>query len=264
MKVSVGQIAVKQTWEENAAATVAAIEKARDERADLLVLPEAILARNIGDPDAVLKSAQTLDGPFMQAVAKASAGSGMTIIFTIHTPDGAARVHNTLVAVRDGKVIAQYRKLHLYDAFSMQESRNVAPGADVPPLLEVAGLKIGLMTCYDIRFPELARRLADDGADVLVLPAAWVKGPLKEYHWETLVTARALENTCYLVACGECGERSIGMSMVIDPLGVVIARTGEGPAQFSAEIDAARIAHARKVLPALANRRFARPELRLA
>lgn len=264
MKVSVGQIAVKPSWQENVDACVAAIEKARAEGADLLVLPEAILARNIGDPDAVLKSAQTLDGPFMQALKAAGKGSGLTTIFTIHTPDGATRVHNTLVALRDGRVIAEYRKLHLYDAFSMQESRNVTPGEDVPPLIEVAGLKLGLMTCYDIRFPELARRLAHDGADVLVLPAAWVKGPLKEYHWETLVVARALENTCYLVACGECGERSIGMSMVVDPLGVVIARTGEAPAQFAAEIDPARIAHARKVLPALANRRFARPELAMA
>jgi predicted amidohydrolase len=81
-------------------------------------------------------------------------------------------------------------------------------------------------------------------------------------HWEVLCTARALENTCYLVAVGECGERNIGASIVVDPLGVAIARAAEAPALIFADLDPARIAHARKVLPALQNRRFARPELR--
>lgn len=117
------------------------------------------------------------------------------------------------------------------------------------------------MTCYDVRFPELARRLALDGADLLVLPAAWVKGPLKEMHWEVLVTARALENTCYVVAVGECGPRNIGNSLVVDPLGVAIAKAAEGPALVFAEVDPQRIADARRALPVLENRRFARPEL---
>lgn len=143
----------------------------------------------------------------------------------------------------------------------MKESTNVTPGTEIPPLLEIAGLRVGLMTCYDVRFPEMARRLALDGADLLVLPAAWVRGPLKEMHWEVLVTARALENTCYVAATGECGERNIGCSMVVDPLGVVTARAGEGPALVFADIDPERLAHARRVLPVLANRRFAPPEL---
>lgn len=88
-----------------------------------------------------------------------------------------------------------------------------------------------------------------------------MRGSLKENHWEVLVTARALENTCYVAATGECGERNIGRSMVVDPLGVVTASAGEGPALVVAEIDPERLAHARKVLPVLANRRFAAPEL---
>lgn len=149
----------------------------------------------------------------------------------------------------------------LYDAFITKESANVEPGHAIPALVDVAGLKVGLMTCYDVRFPEMARRLALDGAQVLVLPAAWVKGPMKEAHWETMVTARALENTCYLVASGECGPNNIGQSMVVDPLGVIVARTGERPALLFAEVDPLRIAQARKDLPVLANRRFAPPVL---
>lgn len=123
-------------------------------------------------------------------------------------------------------------------------------------------MKVGLMTCYDVRFPELARRLAIEGAEVLVLPSAWLRGPLKEMHWEVLVTARALENTCYLVAVGECGPRNIGNSMVVDPLGVAVVKAAEAPTLLYAELDAARIAYARSVLPVLENRRFARPELK--
>ena len=176
---------------------------------------------------------------------------------TVHVPADQGKVWNIQVALRGAA--SSRRKLHLYDAFSMQESVNVVPGDEVPPLLEVDGLRFGMMTCYDLRFPELARRLAVDGADALLVPAAWVKGPLKEHHWEVLATARALDNTCYVVAVGECGPRNIGASMVVDPLGVAIARAAEQDALLYAELDPRRLAQARQALPVLANRRFARP-----
>ena len=185
----------------------------------------------------------------------------MTTILTVHVPSTPGRAVNTLVAIRGGGIIASYAKLHLYDAFSIQESRQVDPGDCVPPLIAVEGLNIGLMTCYDLRFPELALSLALQGADVLVLPAAWVRGPLKEHHWATLLTARALDTTCYVVAAGECGNKNIGQSRVIDPLGVTIAAAAEGPVMLMTEIISERIALARQQLPVLRNRRFAPPQL---
>jgi predicted amidohydrolase len=262
MKVALGQFAVAREWPVNAETCLGLMARAQEGGADLLVLPEGILARDIADPDLVLKAAQPLDGPFMSELLAASRGNTLTTMMSVHTPTGDGRAWNVLVALRNGEIIAQYRKLHLYDAFSMQESKNVTPGNEVPPLVEVAGFNVGLMTCYDVRFPEMARRLALDGADVMVLPAAWVKGPLKEAHWDVLVTARALENTAYMVAVGECGERNIGNSMVVDPLGVAIARAAEGPALVFADLDKNRLAHARKVLPVLENRCFATPQLR--
>jgi deaminated glutathione amidase len=262
MKVALGQFAVSREWTDNLQTTQNLMRQAARQGADLLVLPEGILARDIADPDLVRRAAQPLDGPFLSAVLALSREMALTTMMTIHVPsteDG--RVWNVLVAIRDGEIIAQYRKLHLYDAFTMKESRNVLPGDGVPPLVEVAGMQVGLMTCYDVRFPELARRLVLDGADVLVLPAAWVKGPLKEAHWNVLVTARALENTCYMVAVGECGERNIGQSLVVDPLGVAIARATEAPALVIAELDPQRISYAREVLPVLQNRCFDRPQL---
>ena len=261
MKVALGQFAVSREWQDNAATCVSLMTQARAGGADLLVLPEGVLARDITDPDLVLKAAQPLDGPFLSAVYAASRGNTLTTIMTVHVPGDEGKALNVLVAVRNGEIVARYDKLHLYDAFAMQESRNVAAGNAIPPLLEVAGMQVGLMTCYDVRFPEQARRLVLDGADILVLPAAWIRGALKEMHWEVLVTARALENTCYLVAAGECGPRNIGNSMVVDPLGVTIAKAAEAPALVFADVDPARIAYARQVLPVLENRRFARPEL---
>ena len=197
----------------------------------------------------------------MSRLLAASRGSRLATLFCVHVPTGDGRVWNTLVTLRDGEIISEYRKLHLYDAFNMKESTNVTPGDRIPPLLEIDGLKIGLMTCYDVRFRKWPAAWLD-GADLLALPAAWV---LKESHWEVLVTARALENTCYVAATGECGERNIGRSMVVDPLGVVTASAGEGPALVVAEIDPERLAHARRCCrcwPTDASRRRSWPERR--
>ncbi len=264
MKIALGQFAVSPIWTTNAEICRDLMHRAEGGGASLLLLPEGILARDITDPDIVRKSAQSLDGPFMQELLAASRGTQLTTVTCIHVPAPNGRVFNTQVAIRDGEIVATYRKLHLYDAFAAQELINVEPGDKIPALLEIGGLKFGMMTCYDLRFPEMARRLAVDGADVLLLPAAWVKGPAKEAHWEILVTARALENTCYVIATGECGERNIGASMVVDPLGVAVAKAGEAPALVFSEIEPDRIAHARAVLPVLQNRRFMRPELALS
>ncbi|EXU73590.1 deaminated glutathione amidase [Erwinia mallotivora] len=261
MKVAAGQFAVSREWLDNAGTIMSLMAKALAGDADLLVLPEAVLARDIADADWAVKAAQPLDGPFMTKICAASRGNNLTTIMTVHVPASNGKALNVLVAIRNGEIVGRYDKLHLYDAFAMQESRNVMAGNVVPPILMVAGMKIGLMTCYDVRFPELARRLVMDGADVLVLPAAWVKGPLKEMHWELLVTARALENTCYLVGVGECGPRNIGNSLIVDPLGVAIAKAAEGPALIFADLDPSRIADARRQLPVLDNLRFSRPEL---
>ena len=117
------------------------------------------------------------------------------------------------------------------------------------------------MTCYDLRFPDMALALALQGAEVLVLPAAWVRGPLKEHHWSTLLAARALDTTCYLVASGECGNRNIGQSRVVDPLGVTLAGAAQQPQLIVGEVSREHLLTVRQQLPVLENRRFALPQL---
>lgn len=255
MKVAIGQFAASEDWQPNAATTRDFVTQANDGGADLLVLPEGILTRFTEDIGRLRHTAQPIDGPFVEQVTTATSGTNCTVVLGIHERAGND-VYNTLLVLRDGELTATYRKLHLYDAFGAKESDIVTPGDTLPPLVECAGMKLGLMTCYDVRFPEQARLLALAGADALVLPAAWVRGPQKERHWELMVSARAVENTCYVIASGECGPRNIGNSMIVDPLGVPVSRLAEDEGMAWADIHRQRISDVRRRLPVLQNRRF--------
>jgi predicted amidohydrolase len=117
-------------------------------------------------------------------------------------------------------------------------------------------MTVGLMTCYDLRFPELARRLVDGGAELILVPAAWVAGPRKVDHWTTLLRARAIENTVYVVGVGQPAPRYAGHSMVVGPLGDVVVEAGDDAEILTAELDPAAVAEARRTNPSLANRRL--------
>jgi predicted amidohydrolase len=222
---------------------------------DLVVFPEAF-ARDFGQPGSDISgAAEPLDGPFATEVAKVAAERGTTILAGMfERGDDPARPVNTLVL--RGAAEADYRKIHLYDSFGYKESDRVTAGPLTPVTAEVGGMTLGLMTCYDLRFPELARALVAAGADVLVVPAAWVAGPRKVDHWTTLARARAIENTAYVVAAGQPGPRYTGHSIVVDPLGDVLAEAGEGPETLTVTLDRHRVDEARQTNPSLANRRL--------
>jgi Predicted amidohydrolase len=261
MRVAAGQFAVTPNWPTNAETCVALMQQANAAGAALLVLPEALLARDDNDPDMSVNSAQPLNGGFMQRLLAESRHNTLTTVLTVHTPTSEGRAANTLVVLRAGEIVAHYQKLHLYDAFNVQESKRVDAGAELPPLIEVEGMKVGLMTCYDLRFPEMAMAHVLQGAEILVLPTAWVRGPLKEHHWASLLAARALDTTCYVIGAGECGNKNIGQSRIIDPLGVTIAGAGSAPQLIFADIDRAFLEQVRAQLPVLKNRRFAPPQI---
>jgi predicted amidohydrolase len=222
---------------------------------DLVVFPEAF-ARDFGEAGSDVSAfAEEIEGPFASAVGLVAAERRTTVVAGMfEKSDDPRRPFNTLV-VR-GRSRADYRKIHLYDSFGHRESDRLSAGAVEPQLVDVAGLTVGLITCYDLRFPELARLLVAEGAQVLVVPAAWVAGPRKVDHWRTLVRARAVENTVYVVAAGQPGPRYTGHSMVVDPLGDVLAEAGEGPETLRATVDAEVVARARRTNPSLANRRL--------
>ena len=225
--------------------------------ADLVVLPEAF-ARDFGEAGSdVGPYAEALDGPFAGEVGAVAAARSTTVVAGMFeaTPDATDdRPFNTLVA--RGGAHADYRKIHLYDSFGYRESDRLLAGDVHPTVVEVGGWQVGLMTCYDLRFPELARLLVDAGAELLVVPAAWVAGPRKVDHWRTLLRARAIENTVYVAAAGQPAPRYSGHSMVVDPLGDVVVEAGDGAEVVRAEVSRATLAAARRTNPSLLNRRL--------
>jgi predicted amidohydrolase len=180
-------------------------------------------------------------------------------------PDSGHTYNTSLVFDRDGALAATYRKIHLYDVeiagrVSYQESRTVAGGAE-PVVADVDGVRVGLSICYDLRFPELYRRLAvEGGAQVLAVPAAFMLHTGRD-HWEVLLRARAIENQCYVVAAGQIGDHEpgrtcFGRSMVIDPWGTVVAQAPDTVGMVVADLDLDRLTRIRRELPSLANRRL--------
>jgi len=151
----------------------------------------------------------------------------------------------------------------MFDAFGFTESRTVAPGSQLltVPLDDTV---VGVATCYDVRFPELFTGLADRGAEVILLGASWGAGEGKREQWELLVRARALDSTCWVLACGQADPRTphpkaptgIGYSTVADPTGRVVARLGPDPDVLVVDIDPATVAATRKTISVLANRRL--------
>lgn len=235
---------------------VAAVRGAVSDGADVVVLPEYA---SCFDPAGVgAEAAEPLDGPFVRALAEA-ADDRVVLAGTVLP--GRDRGVNAVVALRGGEVLGVYRKVHLYDAFGQRESDRLEAGpADAPPLVvEVAGHRIGVMTCYDLRFPESARRLVDAGATVLAVPAAWAAGPGKADHWATLLRARAIESTAWVVGATQVGRGVTGGSAVVDPSGGVVAGDpgGDDPPPLAvAELDVAVVADVRRRNPSLANRRY--------
>jgi predicted amidohydrolase len=222
---------------------------------DLVVFPEAF-ARDFGEAGSDISAyAESLDGAFATEVARVAAERDTTVVAGMfEAGSDPVRPFNTLVA--RGAADASYRKIHLYDSFGYRESDRLTAGPIEPVVAEVGGFAVGLMTCYDLRFPEFGRALVDAGAEVLVVPSAWVAGPRKVEHWRTLVTARAVENTVFVVAVGQPGPRYTGHSMVVDPLGDVLVEAGEGAAVLTATLERESLETARRTNPSLANRRL--------
>lgn len=257
--IAVAQFAPGADADANLAEVRRLAELAVARGASLVVFPEysSYFTPDLG-PDWIA-AAQSLDGTFVGGMIGLAQGLGIHVVAgLVERTDDPERVSNTLVAVAPtGSIVAQYRKQHLYDAFGHTESDWVLAGAlEAPQTFSWRGFTVGMQTCYDIRFPEVTRTLVDAGADLVLVPAEWVRGPLKEHHWRTLVTARAIENTVFVAAADHAPPIGVGNSMIVDPMGVELAGVGENTDVAVAHPDLARVAEVRRVNPALALRRY--------
>ena len=255
--VAVCQFAPTASRESNRARVAGLVAESAARGARVVVLPE--YSSFFTDPmdESLAANAETLDDDFVRSLQELARTHDTAIVAGMVEQADAGRVHNTLVAVTDAGVQAVYRKQHLYDAFGQTESDWIEAGdLGQGSVFDVDGIRFGLMTCYDLRFPEVARTLADAGADALVVPAEWVRGPLKEHHWTTLLAARAIENTMYVIAADHPAPIGVGLSQVIDPQGVVVAGVSSGEGVAVASLDAELIARTRETNPVLRLRRY--------
>ena len=231
---------------------------------DVMVFPEMFMSFfPVGtDHEITLGTSQTLDGPVVTGMREQAKQYGMWLIFgmneTVEDPADHRNSHPTVVINAEGEIVSTYRKTHLYDAFGYKESDTMKPGDHFFEPIDTPFGKIGLFVCYEVRFPEVARYQRSKGADIIIMPTAWAAGKMKSLHFRTLITARAIENTVYMLACDQCGADSIGESVAVDPMGVPIASAGEGETLMVARVDMDRVQEVRAKLPAYKDRR---PEL---
>lgn len=252
--------------EKNLAQAEDLIDLAVRQGAELIGLPENFSF--LGDEDAKLAQAEAIaqrSEKFLKTMAQryqvTLLGGGFPV------PTGTGKVYNTALLVDpSGSELARYEKVHLFDVNlpdgnTYQESSNVLAGTQLPPIYPSKDFgNLGLSVCYDVRFPELYRHLAQMGAEVLFVPAAFTAYTGKD-HWQVLLQARAIENTCYVIAPAQTGKhnarrQSHGHAAIIDPWGLILAEVEEKPGVAIASIEPSRLAQVRRQMPSLQHRVF--------
>ena len=229
------------------------LSKSRVE-ADIIVMPEYLMMDPTGlGPQDLNSIAEPLDGSWTGWIEELSMEYGACIVATMFEK-GNVKPYNTVIVARDGVLVYSYRKTHLFDALGYRES-DVFERGEKPPSTVDCGIKIGTIVCFEIRFPELARRLAVEGAEIIVIPAAWYRGDGKEEALRFLAQARAHENTVYIAVSSLYGNRFTGRSMIINPMGIVVQDLGHGIKYVEADVDRDEISKARLILPLLKLRR---------
>jgi predicted amidohydrolase len=258
-KVAIVQIQSSTEKKDNLRRALELVKDGKSGGADLVVFPEFLMAFSPSSQTAkeLAEIAEPLQGPFITSLQEAAKAMHTAIAATIYeTSSITDRVYDSAVWIdTSGNIAAVYRKVHLYDAFGFRESDKFVAGDEVTPPVALDDGRFGIMICYDLRFPEMARILTLSGANVLLAPSGWVQGDLKLEHWQTMIRARALENGCYVIAPDQVGNNYIGHSMIVDPLGRTLIDLGEREGVEIIEIDYGFVQETRARLPLLKNRR---------
>jgi len=268
MDVAVLQLSSGERVGENLEVVARLVGEAAGRGAKLVVLPEnfAFMGRDddrrlhaelLGDPSA----------PIQGLLAKLAKEHGVTLVgggMPERSPDAAVPFNTAVVFGEQGSLVTSYRKIHLFDVdladgTKLEESACTAPGS-APVVVRVGGFGVGLSICYDLRFPELYRTLVDQGAELLLVPAAFTLHTGKD-HWHVLLRARAIEAQCYVAAAAQWGKHPLGRTtyghaLVADPWGTVIAECSDGIGYALARIESKKLEDVRASLPSLKHRKL--------
>ena len=259
MKVAVAQFKASTKKETNLKKIIGFIREAAKKKASLIAFPEFMMfyTNSAQTPKELASLAETINGNFVKSIANASKENKIQVVGSFYEKSSKKdRVYDTSFVInKSGKVISTYRKIHLYDALGFRESDKMTSGSKITKPVKTTIGKIGMMICYDLRFPEMSRALAVAGSEVLVAPSAWVKGENKEEHWLTINKTRAIENGCYVIAPDQVGNIYCGRSVVVDPYGKILLDMKKKQGIDYVDIDLKKVKQVRKVLPLLKNRR---------
>ena len=259
MKIAVVQFKASTNKETNLKKIIQYISNAAKNKAEMVAFPEFMMlyTNSKQTPQQLAILAETIKGNFVQSIAKAAKENHIQVVGSFYEKSAKKdRVYDTsFVVSKSGKIISTYRKIHLYDAFGFRESDKMMPGSNISKPVKTSVGKIGMMICYDLRFPEISRSLASSGSEILVIPSAWVKGEMKEEHWLTINKTRAIENGCYVISPDQVGNIYCGRSVVVDPYGKILLDMKKKQGIGFVNIDLKRIKQIRKILPLLKNRR---------
>jgi len=259
MKVAVVQFKASTNKKVNLKKIISYISKATSKNATLCAFPEFMMfyTSSSQTPKQLVNLAETINGNFVTTIAKAVKENQIQVVGSFYEKSRKKdRVYDTSFLIsKSGKVLSTYRKIHLYDALGFKESNKMVSGSRITKPVKTSIGKIGMMICYDLRFPEMARSLATAGAEVLVAPSAWVKGNMKEEHWITINKTRAIENGCYVIAPDQVGNIYCGRSLVVDPYGKILLDMKKKQGIGFVNINLNKVKQTRKILPLLKNRR---------
>ncbi|HZO11034.1 MAG TPA: carbon-nitrogen hydrolase family protein [Nitrososphaeraceae archaeon] len=246
----------------NLAYSLELINEAAKDKARLICFPEFQMAYSPPEqkPEALHKIAEKINGNFVSTLSYSAKQNKINVIATIYeisnTNKQNHKVFDSAIIINElGKLKSVYRKVHLYDALGFRESKKLVAGSIIERPTRTSVGSLGLLICYDMRFPEISRILTVNGANILASPSAWVAGFMKQEHWEIMVKARAIENGVYVIAPNQVGNIYCGHSMVIDPFGSTLADMGNREGIEIIDIDSSRIDTIRRTLPLLMNRR---------
>ena len=262
LKIAVCQFAAVSDNAANIAHISELTAQSAAQGARLVVFPEASSYAFSSTGEELARAAREDKGGFQDAMCRIAREHGMEMVVGMYQDSGQPLSDNVMLHVRaDGSVGDTYHKLHLYDAFTFKESEKNTSAPlkdefDELTVFDIGPFRFGLVNCYDLRFPEVSRALIDLGANVLVVSAGWVAGPLKEFHWETLLKARAIENTSYVLGSSQPAPLSAGLSMVVDPTGHVLGTVPHGEGIAVATLSKRHLDEFRAILPCLEHRRY--------
>ncbi len=258
-KIAVVQFTASTNKNENLKKILQYIRQAANKGAHLCAFPEFMMfyTNSKQSPKELAALAETTNDNFVKTIAAAAKEHSIYVVGTLYEKSKKKnRVYDTAFIInKSGKLVSTYRKIHLYDALGFKESAKLLAGSRISPPIRTGAGKIGMLICYDLRFPEMSRTLASSGSEILVAPSAWVKGKNKVEHWITINKTRAIENGCYVIAPDQVGNIYCGRSLVVDPYGKILLDMKKKQGIGLVDIDANKIRKTRVVLPLLQSRR---------